>query len=67
MYNYSDKKSSSFTPKSHYVKPHNVSYYVKKNGTFVSGYHRDGDGNTSINRATGYTASNPGQKALLKK
>lgn len=45
--------------KIHYVNPHNVSSYVRSDGTFVSGYWRDGDGNTSVNRATGYFAHNP--------
>lgn len=47
----------------HFVKPHEVSGYVKKDGTVVSGYYRDGDGNTSINRTEaqggGYVRHDP--------
>jgi len=43
----------------HYVNPHNVRPYRRKDGTFVSGYWRDGDGDTSIDRATGYYSRNP--------
>ncbi len=51
----------------HYVKPHNVkAHYVRphmRNGTYVrgywrNGYWRDGDGDTSIDRDTGYWAGN---------
>lgn len=34
----------------HYVHPHNVSSYTRSDGTFVSGYWRDGDGDTSVDR-----------------
>jgi hypothetical protein len=34
----------------HFVKPHHVDSYVRKDGTFVEGYYRDGDNNTSIDR-----------------
>lgn len=44
----------------HYVSPHSVRSYRRKDGTYVSGYWRDGDGNTNINRDTGYYARNPG-------
>lgn len=44
----------------HYVRPHQVSSYVRKDGTFVKGYYRDGDGNTRIDRLFGYFAHNPG-------
>ena len=53
------KKFTTVTPV-HYVRPHWVSSYTRKDGTFVSGYWRDGDGNTKINRQTGYFAKNPG-------
>lgn len=48
-----------FAP-AHYVHPHWVSSYTRSDGTHVSGYWRDGDGDTSINRAFGYFAKNPG-------
>ncbi|ANX13920.1 hypothetical protein ABE41_018060 [Fictibacillus arsenicus] len=34
----------------HFVKPHYVEGYMREDGTYVNGYYRDGDGNTSINR-----------------
>lgn len=52
------KQFTTLTPV-HYVRPHPVSSYVRKDGTVVSGYWRDGDGNTSINRSFGYYARNP--------
>lgn len=52
------KQFSTITPV-HYVHPHSVSSYRRKDGTWVRGYWRDGDGNTLINRATGYFARNP--------
>ena len=51
----------------HYVHPHSVSSYVRKDGTFVSGYWRDGDGDTDHNRATGYYARNPHALPLVFK
>lgn len=52
------KQFTTLTPV-HYVRPHPVSSYVRKDGTVVSGYWRDGDGNTLIDRSTGYWAHNP--------
>jgi len=57
-------KLPTFTPSfdltpMHYVSPHWVSSYTRRDGTFVPGFWRDGDGNTSINRNTGYFARNP--------
>lgn len=52
------KEFTAVTP-AHYVHPHNVSSYTRRDGTFVSGYWRDGDGNTKVNRNTGYWAKNP--------
>lgn len=49
----------------HYVHPHAVSSYRRKDGTFVKGYWRDGDGNTKIKRATGYFARNPNALPLV--
>lgn len=43
----------------HYVNPHWVQSHLRE-GKFISGYWRDGDGNTAINRSTGYFARNPG-------
>lgn len=47
----------------HFVHPHDVQGYVKKDGTVVNGYYRDGDGDTSVNRNVsqggGYYQSNP--------
>lgn len=47
----------------HFVKPHYVDPYIRKDGTLVKGYFRDGDGNTSIPRTVeqggGYIRSNP--------
>lgn len=46
----------------HWVEPHQVNSYFKTDGTYVEGYWRDGDGDTSINLSTeqggGYTRSN---------
>lgn len=46
----------------HYVSPHMVRDYQRRDGTFVAGYWRDGDGNTDINRGYGYFRRNPGEK-----
>ncbi|MGM0843688.1 MAG: hypothetical protein ACQEUT_01830 [Bacillota bacterium] len=47
----------------HFVKPHYVDPYIKKDGTLVDGYFRDGDGNTStdtpLEQGGGYFRSNP--------
>lgn len=47
----------------HFVNPHYVDGYFRSDGTFVEGYFRDGDGNTSIDRSAeqggGYIRSNP--------
>lgn len=57
-FSHKGRSFNSITPM-HYVKPHYVRSYRRKDGTFVSGYWRDGDGNTKINRSTGYFARNP--------
>ena len=49
---------TTITP-AHYVRPHEVRPYRRKDGTFVSGCWRDGDGDSTINRNTGYFARNP--------
>ena len=68
-YTFSGKTSNFFSPTRsspiHYVHPHWVNSYTRKDGTFVHGFWRDGDGNTGIDRAFGYFAHNPG--ALIKK
>ncbi|MFS0864556.1 hypothetical protein [Fredinandcohnia sp. 179-A 10B2 NHS] len=47
----------------HFVNPHEVSGYITEDGTVVEGYFRDGDGDTSFDRAVddggGYLATNP--------
>jgi hypothetical protein len=47
----------------HFVHPHHVSGYVRKDGTAVEDYYRDGDGDTSIDRPLeaggGYYQGNP--------
>jgi hypothetical protein len=49
---------------SHFTDPHWVNDYVKDDGTFVHGYWRDGDGDTSHNHdklhGGGYYAHDPG-------
>lgn len=59
------KQFTTLTPV-HYVRPHSVSSYVRKDGTVVSGYWRDGDGNTHIDRFIGYWAHNPWSLILGK-
>lgn len=51
------KAFAAYTP-IHYVRPHIVRSHFR-NGTFIPEYWRDGDGNTNINRDTGYYARNP--------
>lgn len=47
----------------HFVKPHYVDPYIRKDGTLVEGYFRDGDGNpnidTPLGQGGGYWRSNP--------
>lgn len=52
------KMLTTLTPV-HYVRPHYVSAYTRRDGTVVGGYWRDGDGNTKIYRSFGYFAGNP--------
>ena len=54
----SAKQFTIITP-AHYVRPHEVRPYRRKDGTFVSGCWRDGDGDSTINRDTGYFARKP--------
>lgn len=57
-FSHKGKEFTTLTPV-HYVSPHPVRPYRRKDGTFVAGCWRDGDGNTDINRSTGYFARNP--------
>jgi len=54
---------SSVPENTHFVHPHEVSEYVKSDGTVVEGYWRDGDGNTNIDldnsEGGGYLQGNP--------
>ena len=63
---FSNKARNYFTPTKsspvHYVHPHWVSSYTKSDGTFIQGFWRDGDGDTSVNRLFGYFARNPGKQ-----
>ncbi len=63
------RKGKSFTTltPAHYVNPHTVESYRRKDGTFVAGYWRDGDGNTDIDRSTGYYARNPNAIPIVVK
>ena len=69
-YTFTGKTSNFFSPTQsspmHYVHPHFVSAYARKDGTFVNGFLRDGDGNTGINRAFGYFSRNEGSLIKMK-
>lgn len=52
------KKLLTLTP-AHHVSPHHVQSHFR-DGKFISGYWRDGDGNTRVNTYRGYYAKNPG-------
>ncbi|MTH54902.1 hypothetical protein GKZ89_15980 [Bacillus mangrovi] len=43
----------------HHVSPHWVDGYYRADGTYVEGYWRDGDGDTSVNQNSGWEQSNP--------
>ncbi|WP_156291261.1 DUF3892 domain-containing protein [Oceanobacillus salinisoli] len=47
----------------HFVEPHYVEGYMRKDGTYVEGYYRDGDGNPLTNltkeQGGGYARTNP--------
>lgn len=60
------RQFTTLTP-AHYVTPHSVRPYRRKDGTYVSGFWRDGDGNTDINRSTGYYARNPNAVPIIIK
>lgn len=65
-----DKINSSAQESSgnHFVQPHEVDAYYRNDGTYVDGYYRDGDGDTSINTdledGGGYNRSNPDDSLL---
>lgn len=48
----------------HFVEPHYVNGYFRSDGTYVEGYYRDGDGDTTVDRTEenggGYLRGNPG-------
>lgn len=51
-------------PNTHHVNPHYVEGYTRADGTYVEGYFRDGDGNTSIDNPNGgYEQHNPNYKS----
>lgn len=56
------------SPGNHFVQPHEVDAYYRNDGTYVEGYYRDGDGDTSVNTdiedGGGYTRSNPDDSLL---
>lgn len=47
----------------HHVNPHYVQSHFRE-GKYISGYWRDGDGNTKVNTYRGYYAKNPGAKPV---
>lgn len=47
------KQFATLSP-AHYVRPHKVKGYTRKDGTSVAGFWRDGDGNTDVNSGVGY-------------
>jgi hypothetical protein len=50
-------------PNMHHVEPHWVNGYERADGTYVEGYWRDGDGDTSVNNGTGWMQHNPDLKS----
>ena len=60
------KQFATLTP-AHYVRPHKVRSYTRKDGTNVKGFWRDGDGNTEINSGVGYFSRNPNAGAVVAK
>ncbi|NIK78825.1 hypothetical protein FHS15_003971 [Paenibacillus castaneae] len=50
-------------PEQHFVNPHYVESYYREDGTYVEGYWRDGDGDTSVDLQVedggGYMQTNP--------
>lgn len=60
------KQFATLTP-AHYVRPHSVRGYTRKDGTSVAGFWRDGDGNTDVNSGVGYFSRNPNAGAVIAK
>lgn len=58
------RQFTTLTP-AHYVTPHKVKPYRRRDGTYVSGSWRDGDGDPTVNRSTGYFAKNPGSTPII--
>ncbi|WP_226675703.1 hypothetical protein [Rossellomorea aquimaris] len=58
-------------PNDHGVAPHWVDGYDRADGTYVEGYWRDGDGDTSVDRTVeeggGYSQSNPDYRVEVDK
>ncbi|MBT2756721.1 hypothetical protein J7E71_12220 [Mesobacillus foraminis] len=58
-------------PNGHFVKAHWVDGYTRADGTYVEGYWRDGDGDTSVNRSVeqggGWNQSNPDYRTPVNK
>ncbi|WP_167511298.1 hypothetical protein [Pseudobutyrivibrio xylanivorans] len=52
------EKNTFYNLPIHHVNPHYVRPHFRQ-GKYISGYWRDGDGNTSINTYNGYYARNP--------
>lgn len=63
------KRGRQFTvlTPAHYVAPHKVKPYRRKDGTFVSGSWRDGDGDSRTHRKIGYFRKNPGATPIIIK
>lgn len=57
-FSHNGKQFTTLKP-AHYVSAHSVKPYYRQDGTFVSGYWRDGDKNKLINTHTKYIRGNP--------
>ncbi len=58
-------KSMNINNHIHYVHPHSVKAHYR-GGQFIQGYWRDGDGNSRVDRATGWTQANPYAADVVK-
>lgn len=47
----------------HHVRPHYVQAHFR-DGKYISGYWRDGDGNTKVDTYRGYYAKNPNAASI---
>jgi hypothetical protein len=67
----SQETISEENPNTHNVNAHWVEGYYRADGTYVEGYWRDGDGDTSVNRTAeqggGWTQSNPDYRVPVDK